>query len=112
MMDQTVLSLKAKVAIAYIKEAGITGIAFLMVAFYLGQQAGWISNVDRLDHKALIEETRLQTVVLNDNRRELRESLERSQANQAAFVQLARVICISSTRTPDLQQWCLGGNKK
>lgn len=109
-MDE--LPKKSRIVIAYIKEGGITGIAFVLVAFYLGQQAGWISNVDRMDHIALIEETRAQTVILTDNQRTLRESVNQAQANQAAFMQLARVICISSARTPDLQQWCLGENKR
>lgn len=111
-MVDAALTPQARAWVAYIKETGTTGIAFLMVVFFLGQQAGWIPNVDRQDHKALLEETQAQSVVLKDSQRLMRQSLEQASANQEAFVKLARVTCMSAAKTHDIQQWCLGVDPK
>lgn len=94
--------------IIVVKEAGAIGLAIIIVCFYLGQQAGWISNVDRAEHQTLIEETKRQTFLLADNQRILKELVEQSRANQGAFLQVARGICISVTKSFDIERRCLG----
>ena len=101
----------AQELIALIKEAGAIGLAFIVVAFYLAQQAGWIGNVDRQEHRELIIETQRQTVILKDNQRVITDLVNQSRANQEAFVTLARGICISVTKTMDIERRCLGNER-
>ena len=98
----------AQEMIAVIKEAGAIGLAILVVSFYLAQQAGWIGNIDREQHKELIIETQRQTVILKDNQRVITELVQQSRANQEAFVTLARGICISVTKSSEIERRCLG----
>ena len=101
----------AQEVLAVIKEAGAIGLAIMVVFFYLGQQAGWIGNVDRQEHRELIIETQRQTVILRDNQRVITDLVNQSRANQEAFVTLARGICISVTKSIDIERRCLGGER-
>lgn len=101
----------AQEIIAIIKEAGAIGLAIIVVSFYLAQQAGWVGNVDRQEHRELIIETQRQTIVLKENQRIIGELVSQSRANQLAFVQLARGICISVTKTNDIERRCLGNEQ-
>lgn len=94
-------------SVTAIKEAGALGLAIIIVCFYLGQQAGVIGNVDRNEHTALYEETKKQTIILIDNQKLLLSIVESTHINQIAFVQLARGICISVTKTADIEARCL-----
>jgi ABC-type Mn2+/Zn2+ transport system ATPase subunit len=107
MLDKEPLSQHARTVLAYIKETGTTGIAVLMVGFDLGQAAGWIPNVDRLDHKIVLDESRAQTQMLQTNQELLKEVVRQARLNQIAFVQLARGICISVTKTSEIERRCL-----
>lgn len=102
------LPLKTQKALAIIKEAGAIGLAVIIVGFYLGQQAGLIGNIDRVDHAQLITETQRQTVLLIQNQRSMQEVLDQMKGNNIAFLQLARGICISVTKTSEIEKRCLG----
>lgn len=106
-MSMIDLPVNVQRSVTAIKEAGALGIAIIIVCFYLGQQAGLIGNVDRSDHTALYEETKRQTIILMDNQRLLLSIVESTHVNQVAFVQLARGICISVTKTADIEARCL-----
>lgn len=97
----------AQELIALIKEAGAIGLAIIVVSFYLAQQAGWIGNIDRQEHRELIIETQRQTVILKDNQRVIEILINQSRENQDAFIMLARGICISVTKTSLIEQRCL-----
>lgn len=101
----------AQQVIALVKEAGAIGLAIMVVGFYMAQQAGWIGNVDRLEHRELIIETQRQTTILKDNQRIISEMVTQSRDNHEAFVQLARGICISVTKTSDIERRCLGSER-
>ena len=102
------LPIWAQEIISVIKEAGAIGLAILVVSFYMAQQAGWIGNIDRQEHRELIIEAQRQTVIIRDNQRVLTELVQQSRANQEAFVTLARGICISVTKSSDIERRCLG----
>ena len=103
-----VISSRAREVVAYIKETGTTGIAVLMVGFFLGQQAGWIPNVDRIDHKALLEETAAQTIILKQNQQLVNKQIEQMTANQKAILQLAWGVCMSVAKVKDQDKQCWG----
>ena len=98
-------------SVAAIKEAGAVGLAIIIVCFYLGQQAGLIGNIERTEHMLLMDETKRQTVILTENQKLLSAIIESSRSNQVAFVQLARGICISVTKTTDIEMRCLAGTR-
>ena len=102
------LPIQARAVVAWIKELGTTGIAVLLVAFYLGQQAGWIPNIDRDDHHLIKNETIAQTIILRENQRLMAVSIEQARINQESLSQLARGICISVTKTSEIERRCLG----
>lgn len=99
---------RAREVVAYIKETGTTGIAVLMVAFFLGQQAGWIPNVDRVDHKSLLDETAAQTIILKQNQMLVNKQIEQMSANQKAIMQLAWGVCMSVAKVKDQDKPCWG----
>lgn len=103
-----VISARAREVVAYIKETGTTGIAVLMVGFFLGQQAGWIPNVDRIDHKSLLEETAAQTIILKQNQQLVNKQIEQMSANQKAIMQLAWGVCMSVAKVKDQDKPCWG----
>lgn len=107
MAEKAILSEAAQTVLAYVDKAGTAGIALMMVAFYLGQQAGWVPNVDRMDHTALMRETQQQNLLLQSNQELLKEIVRQARGNQIAFVQLARGICISVTKTSEIERRCL-----
>lgn len=102
------ISARAREVVAYIKETGTTGIAVLMVGFFLGQQAGWIPNVDRIDHKSLLEETAAQTIILKQNQQLVNKQIEQMSANQKAIMQLAWGVCMSVAKVKDQDKPCWG----
>ena len=102
------ISSRAREIVAYIKETGTTGIAVLMVGFFLGQQAGWIPNVDRVDHKTLLDETAAQTVILRQNQTLMTKQIEQMTANQKAILQLAWGVCMAVAKVKDQDKQCWG----
>ena len=108
MVGNEPLPLQARAIVAWIKELGTTGIAVLLVAFYLGQQSGWIPNIEREDHRLIKEETLAQTMILKENQRLMAVSIEQARMNQESLSQLARGICISVTKTSEIERRCLG----
>lgn len=106
-LDQ--LPVWAQELVVFIKEAGAIGLAILVVAFYLAQQAGWVGNVDRLDHKDIVLELQRQTIVLVENQRIVKELVITTNDNQRSFTVLARGICLSVTQTKDIEARCLAG---
>lgn len=98
-------------AVAIIKEAGAIGLAILVVAFYLGQQAGWIPDTDRADHVELLSETKRQTSLINQNQDMLKRQVEQMQNTQQAIMSMARVVCYQATKgDPDKYAQCMNIN--
>lgn len=98
-------------AVAIIKEAGAIGLAILVVAFYLGQQAGWIPNIDRADHVELLSETKRQTTLINQNQEMLKRQVDQMQSSQEAIMSMARGVCYQATKgDPDKYAKCMNVN--
>lgn len=85
-------------AVAIIKEAGAIGLAILVVAFYLGQQAGWIPDTDRADHVELLSETKRQTAIINQNQDMLKRQVDQMERMQQAIMSVARGVCYQATK--------------
>ena len=99
----------SKEMISIIKEAGAIGLAVMVVAFYLGQQAGWIGDVSLKGHQELAVLAQHQTEILIENQRILKSLMELNEKNGKSFMVLARGICLSVTVTKDIEARCLGG---
>jgi hypothetical protein len=99
----------AKETISVVKETGAIGLACLVVAFYLGQQAGWIGDVSMQGHHDLAVLAQSQTDILNENQRILKSLMESNEKNAKSFMVLARGICLSVTVSKDIEARCLGG---
>lgn len=98
-------------AVAIVKEAGAIGLAILVVAFYLGQQAGWIPDTNRADHVALMDETRRQTSLINQNQDMLKRQVEQMQNTQQAIMSMARGVCYQATKgDPEKYAQCMNIN--
>jgi len=99
----------SKEMISIIKEAGAIGLAVMVVAFYLGQQAGWIGDVSLKGHQELAVLAQHQTEILIENQRILKSLMELNEKNAKSFMILARGICLSVTVTKDVEARCLAG---
>jgi len=99
----------SKEMISIVKEAGAIGLAVMVVAFYLGQQAGWIGDVSLKGHQELAVLAQHQTEILIENQRILKSLMELNEKNGKSFMVLARGICLSVTVTKDIEARCLGG---
>lgn len=99
----------AKETINIVKEAGAIGLACLVVAFYLGQQAGWIGDVSIQGHHDLAVLSQRQTDILLENQRIMKTLVELNEKNGKSFMVLARGICLSVTNKVDIESRCLGG---
>ena len=99
----------SKEMISIIKEAGAIGLAVMVVAFYLGQQAGWIGDVSLKGHQELAVLAQHQTEILIENQRILKSLMELNEKNGKSFMILARGICLSVTVTKDVEARCLAG---
>ena len=99
----------SKEMISIVKEAGAIGLAIMVVAFYLGQQAGWIGDVSLKGHQELAVLAQHQTEILIENQRILKSLMELNEKNAKSFIILARGICLSVTVTKDVEARCLAG---
>jgi hypothetical protein len=99
----------ARETINIVKETGAIGLACLVVAFYLGQQAGWIGDVSIQGHHDLALLSQRQTEILTENQRILKSLMESNEKNSRSFMVLARGICLSVTVSKDIETRCLGG---
>ena len=98
----------SKEMISIVKEAGAIGLAVMVVAFYLGQQAGWIGDVSLQGHQELAVLAQHQTEILVENQRILKSLMELNEKNGKSFMILARGICLSVTVQHDVEARCLG----
>jgi len=103
------LPMWAQEIVAFVKEAGVISLAVIVVAFYLGQQAGWIGDVSLKGHQELAMLAQHQTEILIENQRILKSLMELNEKNGKSFMVLARGICLSVTVTKDIEARCLGG---
>ena len=103
------LPMWAQEIVAFVKEAGVISLAVLVVAFYLGQQAGWIGDVNMQGHQELAAMAQKQTDILLENQRIMKALVELNEKNGKSFMILARGICLSVTNKQDVEARCLGG---
>jgi hypothetical protein len=95
--------------IAIIRETGAIGLACIVVAFYLGQQAGWIGDISVQGHHELAAMSQRQTEILSENQRILKSIVDNNERNSKSFIVLARGICLSVTISKDIEARCLAG---
>lgn len=108
MIDPNTLPVWGRIVSVWIKELGAILLALVVTAFFLGQRAGWIPDIERESHEWLKAETRIQTSILQANQTILNRQLELMERNQKAQMRLTRGLCISVTKTSDAERRCLG----
>lgn len=114
-IDLSQLSSAGRNAVAIVKEGGVVVVCLLIVAFFFGQKAGWIPDIEQqlhrsleLQHGRLFAETSDQTTILRENQAILHRQLEMMERNQRSQMRLTRGLCISITKTSEAEKRCLG----
>lgn len=98
------ISQRAREVISYIKETGTTGLAVLLVAFYLGQAAGLVPDVHRADHLNIaevitqtkndqIKELKYQNTLLEEIQRSTTEATKLAESSNETTRALVRSMC-------------------
>lgn len=107
-IDLSQLSSAGRNAVAMVKEGGVVVICLLIVAFFFGQRAGWIPDIEQQQHARIVSAISEFTGIMRASQELQGRQIELMERNQRAQLRITRGLCMSVTKTSEAENRCLG----
>lgn len=87
---------------AWVYVLGWLGVPVLAMAFFMAKDVGFFEDVNKIEHRAIIETNALSLEIMKTNK----AAIERQERQTAALIAVMRAICVNMAKSKEERDGC------